>query len=107
MYTSRKAFLRDFYSIKVGMSQNEVQSIMGKYITGTGWPAYGMNPGDHGELAEAGSNREFQTTANQQGELELRNSVVYRHSRDGRYDSDWGVVKFENGRVVGIEFLPD
>lgn len=28
-------------------------------------------------------------------------------SDDGAYDSDFGCVEFRDGRVVGVEFLPD
>ncbi len=31
----------------------------------------------------------------------------YRHSRSGRFDSDFGIVRFQDGHVVGTEFLPD
>jgi hypothetical protein len=34
--------------------------------------------------------------------------VIYRwNTTDGAYDSDWGRVEFEAGRVTKVEFLPD
>jgi hypothetical protein len=41
------------------------------------------------------------------GEMSLQNSVVFRHSDDGRFNSDWGIVEFQDGRVVGVRFSPD
>ncbi len=38
-WSSRKPFLRDFYSLRMGMTRGEVDAVMGRYLTGTGWPA--------------------------------------------------------------------
>jgi len=32
---------------------------------------------------------------------------TYRHTNEGWGNSDWGVVTFEDGRVVQTEFMPD
>lgn len=76
-WTSRKVFLRHFDQIGVGMSPEEVVAIMRGY--------------EYGEVARG------------------PDSIVrtFTHSRSGRFDSDWGVVTFVNGRVVKVEFLPD
>lgn len=31
----------------------------------------------------------------------------FRHSTDGRFNSDWGIVKMDGGRVTGGSFSPD
>ena len=82
-WTTLKPFLKDFYSIKEGMTPAQVEQIMGSYIIGDG-----------------------KTEINEQGEI-VAGSITYRHTNEGWGDSDWGVVTFENSRVVEIEFLPD
>lgn len=86
-WSSRKTFLRDLWRVKSGMTVAEVELIMGKYIHGTGWRAdvFSEDP----------------------SELRLGDSVVYRHSNDGRYNSDWGIVKLKGGHVVSVEFWAD
>lgn len=88
-WNSRKPFLRDLYSIKEGMTPAQVRRIMGDYMTGGGRPI------DSPE-----------TEFDARGEI-LTGTVTYRHTNEGWGDSDWGVVTFENGRVVKIDFLPD
>jgi len=83
-WNSRKPFLRDFYSIKEGMTAAQVEQIMGGYMKGGGRPIW-INP---------------------QGEI-VTGTSTYRHTNEGWGNSDWGVVTFENGRVVQTEFLPD
>lgn len=94
-WNSRKVFLEDLWAVKPGMSVPEMEGIMGKYIRGSGWPA---NP-----LGSGGSAGGGQLTPSRPG-LESR---VYRHSTDGRFNSDWGVVYIKEGKVVGTEFFPD
>jgi len=84
-WNSRKAFLRDFRRIESGMSVAQVESAMSQYRKGTGWP---RPDGKAGEFAPP-------------------DSLVYRHATSGDYDSDWGVVRFAEGRVVATEFMPD
>ena len=88
-WNSRKPFLKDFYRIKEGMTPAQVEQIMGDYMKGGGAPL--------------GSPK---TELNEQGEI-VTGTVTYRHTNEGWGDSDWGVVTFENGHVVQIEFLPD
>ena len=88
-WNSRKPFLRDLYSIKEGMTPAQVEQIMGAYMTGGGRPL------DSPE-----------TEVDERGEM-VTGTVTYRHTNEGWGDSDWGVVTFENGRVVEVEFLPD
>jgi hypothetical protein len=88
-WNSLKPFLKDFYRIKEGMTPAQVEQIMGDYMKGGGAPL--------------GSPK---TKFNERGEI-VTGTVTYRHTNEGWGDSDWGVVTFENGRVVQIEFLPD
>ena len=88
-WNSRKPFLKDFYSIKEGMTAAQVEQIMGDYMKGGGRPL--NSP---------------QTEINERGEI-VTGTSTYRHTNEGWGDSDWGVVTFEDGRVVQTEFLPD
>lgn len=107
-WTSRKPFLRDLHRIQPGMTEEQVRQIMGKYMEGTGWPAPpGMTPGQHGTLAEAGSDVRYMASASAGGELRLHDSLVFRHSNDGAFNSDWGIVTFANGTVVEVRFSAD
>ncbi|MCW5553532.1 MAG: hypothetical protein KIS67_15410 [Verrucomicrobiae bacterium] len=107
-WSSRKPFLRDLARVKPGMSIQEVRSIMARYVEGTGWPANPFATDGEAVLQEAGTDRKFSTRANDAGEMEIQNSIVFRHNPDdGRFNSDWGVVKFQNSRVVNVSFLPD
>lgn len=84
-WSSRKAFLAQFYSITPGMSWHEVQTIMDGYRIG---------PGRKWELLG--------------GDLYGEDAIVFRHSNLPWYDSDFGLVRFDRqGRVVSSEFLPD
>jgi hypothetical protein len=88
-WNARKSFLRDLYSIRVGMTRSQVDATMGKYLKGTGWPANSVaNP-------------------NGAGELVVRGAEVYRHRNAGWGKSDWGLVRFEADRVTAVEFDPD
>ena len=87
----RKQFAWDLYSIKSGMNVDEANHKMSKYISGRG----GKWPGSDGGLDIV--DRESWT-----GTLTFR-----WNDTDWQYDSDWGQVRFENGKVVSVEFLPD
>jgi hypothetical protein len=108
-WTTRKPFLRDLDRIRVGMTEAEVRRIMGRYMEGTGWPA---NPFDastnaSNTLTDVGSGSQYSTTTSPSGEMVIRDSIVFRHSTDGAFNSDWGIVSLSSGRVVRVEFSPD
>ena len=88
-WNSRKPFLKDLYRIREGMTPAQVEQIMSDYMKGDGAPL--------------GSPK---TEINERGEI-VTGTLTYRHTDGGWGDSDWGVVTFENGRVVQTEFLPD
>lgn len=83
-WNSRKPFLRDLYSLEEGMTPGQVEQVMGGYMPCTSRDA--SFDGQDGIWA---------------------GSVTYRHTDEGWGNSDWGVVTFEDGRLVETEFLPD
>jgi len=87
-WNSRKAFVRDLYSVRPGMTVRQVEAIMGRYNE------YCIQPN---------------TILSPDGELALvdPNIASYRHSEEPAFNGDIGVVHFQNGRVVRVEFLPD
>lgn len=106
-WSPRKKFLRDLYNIQPGMSVTEARSVMKDYAEGTGWPANPFTTNEN-TLVDAGSGQTFQTKTNDAGEMEIKDSIVFRHDiHDGRFNSDFGVVEFKSNRVVSIRFLPD
>jgi hypothetical protein len=87
-WNSRKPFLRDLYRIEEGMTEAQVQQIMGRYIKDADLPSCLLS-----EASETPGRS-------------LRHCVFYRHTDESWGNSDWGVVAFENGRVAQTEFLP-
>jgi hypothetical protein len=83
-WNSRKPFLRAFYRIEEGMTYRQVEQVMGGYAGSAGADA---------EVDEEG--------------YVVAGTISYTHTDEGWGDSDWGLVTFQGGRVVEIEFLPD
>lgn len=107
-WTSRKPFLGQLNKVQTGMTETQVRVIMTGYKEGTGWPAAPWQPtGSAGTLETAGSSNTFRTVTDTNAQLALADSVVFRHSDDGRFNSDWGVVEFKDDRVIRIQFMPD
>lgn len=106
-WNSRKPFLGNLDKVQIGMTADQVESIMGRYMKGTGWPAIPGSPTPTGQLVEVGSGITMATANSPSGELVIQDSITYRHSNDGAFNSDWGVVKFKDGKVVAKEFMPD
>jgi hypothetical protein len=108
-WTSRKPFLRDLAGVHVGMTEAEVRQIMGRYMEGTGWPAPPDSfPSDApSTLTIGGSGMQYSIETSPSGEIVVHDSVVFRHSNDGAFNSDWGIVSFSSGTVVRVEFSPD
>jgi hypothetical protein len=92
-WNSRKPFLKDLYRVKEGMTAAQVEQIMGEYMTGGGVSVGSPGPRLDGRLAEPGA--------------QATGTISYRHTNEGWGDSDWGIVTFEDGRVVDVEFSPD
>lgn len=107
-WSSRKPFLRDLNSIRPGMSEAEVRRIMGRYLEGTGWPApYGGTPDGRGTLNILGSGATHATGTSPNGQMTIADSLVFRHSNDGAFNSDWGIVTLKDGKVTAVSFSPD
>ena len=107
-WSTRKPFLHDLYSIQPGMTEAEVRRIMGRYMEGTGWPSpYGGAPEGTGTLTDLGTGATHATGTSPSGQMTIESSLVFRHSNDGSFNSDWGIVTLKDGRVVGVSFSPD
>lgn len=108
-WTTRKAFLRDLARVRVGMAEAEARQIMGRYMEGTGWPANPLatSTSASSTLTDIGSRSQYSTAKSPSGEMVIRDSLVFRHSIDGRFNSDWGIVSLSRGRVVRVDFSPD
>lgn len=110
-WNSRKGFLRDLNKVQIGMSESEVREIMAGYMEGTGWPesSFGEQGPDGGPkpLYIAGSDSSYATTNSESGEMMIAGALVFRHSDEGSFNSDWGIVSFTEGKVTGVKFSPD
>jgi hypothetical protein len=104
-WSSRKPFLRDLYSLRPGMTRGEVDAVMGRYLQGTGWPINPLAP--EAAVHDARGGLAGVSVASPNGQLELKNSRVYRHTNEGWGNADWGIVRFEGDRVVEVSFSPD
>ena len=87
----RKAFIYKLNSIQVGMTIDEVEQIMDGYMLGYG---RGMD-----RVVPEYPEKEERKTAT--------GNMVYRWSTSSAYNADWGIVNFEDGKVISTEFLPD
>lgn len=108
-WTSRKPFLRDLARVHVGMTEVEVRHIMGHYLEGSGWPSLPGNGPTNGPgtLNIVGSGSQYSTETSPSGQMAIRDSLVFRHSNDGAFNSDWGIISLSSGKVVRVEFSPD
>ena len=105
-WTTRKPFLRDLDRIRVGMTEAEVREMMGRYMEGSRagqpFPAFPRVPA----LNIVGNDWQYSTETSPSGQMVIRDSLVFRHSSDGAFNSDWHHFAFERqGRDV--EFSPD
>ena len=84
-WNSQKPFIRDLLTVRSGMTRPEVEAIMGRYLR----PEWEDSTDDsyHG--------------------IDPNGLVVYRPSHEAAYNADWGIVRFKNGRVDGVEFSSD
>lgn len=111
-WTSRKPFLRDLHRVEVGMTEAQVDELMGRYTRGSGWPACpkGAKTRDgvtrHRPSCPLGVEATGSVAAREPRREKLK-TRIYRHSTDARFNSDWGMVRFQKGRVASVEFLPD
>lgn len=106
-WTSRKAFVADLYSLRRGMHISEVEQRMSRYLRGTGLPLLPSHLSASTNLTDLSSSHRYQLTGGETGSLELKNSLVYRHSDEGHFNGDWGIVKIHNGHVMSVSFSMD
>lgn len=120
-WTDRKRFVNDVFSVRPGMSIDDVEAVMAGYMKGAGgqWhlpegpdPVV-RGPEDPEDAAETetaralfDSYREPQYPAGQ-ARRHFTGSVVYRWSNHSGANADWGLVQFADGKVVKVQFLPD
>jgi hypothetical protein len=102
-WNTRKPFLRDLAKVRTGMTEQQVRQIMGRYLEGTGWPAGSGS----GTLSTVLSPWQYEIDSSSPGEMKIRDALVFRHSTDGAFDSDWGIISFSHGRVIRVEFSAD
>jgi hypothetical protein len=88
-WDSRERFLRDLSRVDRGMTPEQVEAILGPYLSGSGWPG---NP--------------F-TSPSSSGEFRIEGCKIFRHCDDCGYASDWGIVCFDDGLVSSVRFSPD
>ena len=81
-WNDRKPFLRDLYSLRLGMTIDELRQRMGTYLN---------NP-----------NRE-----DKDPEVKENDEIVYRHSNEAAYNADLGTVQIRNGRVHAVGYSAD
>jgi hypothetical protein len=89
----RKVFVRSLSRVTVRMTVDEVEHVMGRYIKGRGakWPGSEQAAYPVGEERDRASG-----------------TMTYRwNAADTSYDSDWGLVTFDDGRVTAVRFLGD
>ena len=120
-WNPRKRFVHDLFSVRAGMSVDEVEAVMVGYMKGAGakWqtpqgsapPVRG--PDDPRDAAAAERARAAFATYREpeypagEGRLHVTGTMTYRWSTDAKYDADWGQVGFVDGKVAKVEFLPD
>jgi hypothetical protein len=93
-WSTRKPFLRDLARVRVGMSEAEVRLVMAGYKEGTGWP---IPPSPSGSPAKP----------TPPTELILPHSLVFRHSDEAAFNSDWAIIALSEGKVARVEFSAD
>jgi hypothetical protein len=101
-WNSHDRFLRDLAKVSPGMTREQVAEVMTAYRVGSGWPS---PPQTRSLEIVGGGSYEAGTDSN--GEMSIDGCTIFRHSDDGDWDSDWGIVCFSADRVATVEFSPD
>lgn len=101
-WNDRKRFVDCLSKVRVDMRVDDVEGVMAGYIKGVGSEWY-ADSGRWGDVGGAEGGR-----ATILDERSCANcTIVYRWSATDSHNADWGMVVFENGKVVNVEFLPD
>lgn len=93
---SRDYFLADFWRVHAGMTEPQVELMLGKYVKGGRY----LDAGPRGISLEPGE-------VPPPGAPELPLCQSYRHSTDSLWNADWGRVCYRQGLVVSTDFSPD
>lgn len=86
---SRQTFLYDLSKIEQGMTIAQVEGIMSNRKGRTVWPTIEELPRD------------------KNGEVVVPDSLSYKHSEESEFNADFGIILFDKGRVVKVEFIGD
>ena len=106
-WTSRKTFVADLYSLRPGMSIAEVDQRMSVYLKGTGLPSLPVRLSAATNLTDLSTGNSYRLSDGETGSGNLQTALVYRHSTEGRFNGDWGIVQVHSGRVMSISFSMD
>lgn len=101
-WNSHDRFLKDLAGVRPAMTQGQVQNAMAGHIRGI-TPASG--PGD--DRVGVGVDGRTYHVAPQDGRLDIEGCDAYRHSNEGQWEADWGIVCFESERVNTVQFAHD
>jgi hypothetical protein len=120
-WNERKRFVHAVFSVRVGMSVDDVEAVMVGYTKGMGAKWHLPNapqPLVRGS-GEAEGVRSAETAGAPpdayrapeypagEGRLHVTGTMTYRWSDDATFDADWGQVAFIDGKAAKVEFLPD
>jgi hypothetical protein len=100
---SRCQFLRDLYSVRTGMSADAVEAIMGQYLEFTDLPPLPGGNEEPIQLGITGAGAMLTIDESEGDKMAVVGSRFYRHDNS----ADVGIVRFEDYRVVSVEFSPD
>lgn len=119
-WNGRKQFVHDVFSVRVGMTVDEVETVMAGYIKGAG-PQWQM-PEEPGPRVRATDEREEEPAPRDAPAVppyrepgypsgparrHFTGTMTYRWSTAASYNADWGLVHFVDGKVAKVEFLAD
>ena len=99
-WSSRKLFLHDLYSIKPGMSVAEVETRMKLYVI-----PFEDDTSENPIPISPEANQDV--VKEQQDEFHFPDKLVYRHSNNGLFNADLGIVHLKDGIVESVEFEAD
>ena len=109
MMTSRRHFMRDLFSIEPGSSTTMVMNKMGRYIKGTGVPAF-QDMGKSGSIIDDNLGVNYGYTRFEQDKdagMGIR-TFAFRHDiSHWYYNGDIGIVETQSNKVKRVRFLPD
>jgi hypothetical protein len=107
-WNARKRFVDDLFSVQQGMSVDDVEARLGRYHRGPG-AKWRVPPEPESAKRDADDRDDPNDPHDPEGiaRRPFTGTRTYRWSTAAQYDSDWGQVRFVNGRVVHVAFLPD